>query len=63
MKAKVVCCCIGRSWKQSSSSKRNNANGINKIAFVLWDIKYHEKASIFGKWQMRHELMILDWSL
>ena len=42
-------------------AKDNNANGINEMAFMLWDII----ASCESKhiWQMRHELMILDWSL
>ena len=54
IKAKVVYCCIGRSWKQSSSSKRhNNANGINDMAYMLWDII----ASCESKhvWQMTNE--------
>ena len=42
-------------------AKDNNANGINEIASMLWDII----ASCESKhiWQMRHELIILDWSL
>ena len=29
--------------------KDNNANGVDDMAFMLRNIKYHEKASIFGK--------------
>ena len=44
-------------------AKDNNANGINEIAFMLWDIIASCESKIFGKWQMRHKLLILDWSL
>ena len=32
------------------------------MAYLLWISWHHMKASIFSKWQMRHELMNMNWS-
>lgn len=31
-------CCVGRSWNQSTQAEDKNANGINDIVDVMWDI-------------------------
>jgi hypothetical protein len=61
MKAKIMYCCIGRSCKQSTSSKDNNANRINEMASMLWDII----ASCESKhiWQMANETWVDDFEL
>jgi hypothetical protein len=44
-------------------TKDNNANGINEMASMLWDIIASCESKHIWQWQMRHELMILNWSL
>jgi len=38
-------------------SEDNNANGVDEMASILWDIMTSRKASMFNKWLMRHELI------
>ena len=62
MKAKLYIVVLKDYRNNLVEAKDNNANGINEMAFMLWDIIASCESKIFGKWQMRHELMILDWS-
>ena len=63
MKAKLYIFVLKDYGNNLVQAKDNNANGINEIAFMLWDIIASYESKHIGKWQMRHELMILDWSL
>jgi hypothetical protein len=62
MKAKLCIVVLKNYGNNLVQEKDNDANGVDEMASILWNIIVSEKASIFGKWQMRHKLMILDWS-
>ena len=61
IKAKIMYCCVGRLWEQSVQAKDNNANRINEMASMLWDII----ASWENKhiWQMANETWVDDFGL
>jgi hypothetical protein len=46
MKAKVVYCCIEDYGNNLVQAKDNNANGINEMASMLWDI--------IASWESKH---------
>ena len=56
IKTKVVYCCVGRLWKQYSSRKDNNANGVDEIASMLWDIIVSWESK--NIWQMAKETWV-----
>ena len=63
MKAKLYVDALEAYGNNLVQTQDNNANEINEMVYMLWDITPSMKASILGKQIMRHELMIMVWSL
>ena len=62
MKAKLCVDSLEDYGNNLVQAQDNNANGINEMAYMLWDIITSCESKHTQQINMRHELMIMDWS-
>ena len=62
MKAKLCVDALEDYGNNLVQAQDNNANGINEMAYMLWDIITSCESKHTQQIKMRHELMIMDWS-
>jgi hypothetical protein len=58
-----VFCCVGRSQNNIDQEKDNNANEIDEMASMLWDIIVSCESKHIRQMVTGRELMIVHWSL